>query len=313
MKQFLLKIMVFGSLFFIVEKGLYFFIQNAPNKEYDKRLELILDGKMWKDVIIIGSSRGANNISAKQLEVETGLSTYNLSYRGSDIVFHEFILKTVLKYNAKPKKVLLFMDNAYQFIDEPTLSFRFDRLAPLKNYDYINDELIKRKKKNYISKFLYGARINRKDFSLKNVNILPVNIMTTHGSKLLESKPNDSLKYLNQTNSYNKASEDLVKLESFKSIQELCKKNDIDLYFVFSPTYGDFDNDFLNRFKALINLEEHIIIYDTTNVIYKNKKLFRDHTHLLKNGAEVFTSEISTFINSKKDTSKNENSLNNRD
>lgn len=294
MKQFLVKILIFGSLFFIVEKGFYLIVKKASEKEYDKRLELIIKGEMEKDILIIGSSRGANNISAKQLEAQTMLNTYNLSYRGSDVMFHEFILKTVLKYNKKPKKVLLFIDNGYQFIEEQSLNFRFDRLKPLKKYNYINNQLIQRNQSSYFSKFLYALRLNKTDFSFKKLNVKEVNIMTTHGSKMLRVKPNDSLQYLKKIKKFTDK-EDATKIESFKSIQNICKHNNIALYFVFSPGFKTFNTVAYNRFKTFVNPEEHVIVYDTTR--YKDKNLFRDHGHLFKNGAKLFTKEVSAFIN----------------
>lgn len=300
MKLFLKHILLFGVLFFILEKGLYYFIQNAPQKEYDKRLELILDGKMEKDIVIIGSSRGAHNISAKQLEDETGLSSYNLSYRGSNVIFHEFILKTLLLYNKNPKKVLLVIDNGYQFVIAHSLQFRYDRLYPVKNFSYINDKLIEDNKKNYLSKFLNSVRINHSDLFLKPKKVNEVNLMTSHGSKLLKEKLNYKLKYRFESKKYNIKEEELDKLNSFKAIQNMCSKNDIDLYFVFTPGFMSFDNEFFTRFRKLKNSEEHIIIYDSLNQKYKEKTLFRDHEHMNSQGAMVFTSEISELLSSTK-------------
>jgi hypothetical protein len=299
MKRFLKHILFFGLLFFTIEKGLYFFIQNAPNKEYDKRLEFVLQGKMEKDIIIIGSSRGANNISAKQMEDETGLSTYNLSYRGSNVIFHQFILETLLLYNKKPQKVLLVIDDEYEFLMDHSLHFRFDRLYPLKNYSYINNKLIDSKKKSYVSKFLYAAKIDREDFSLKPKRVYPINLMTSHGSKLLPKKENNDLEFINESKNYNILEEESLKLRSFKSIQEMCSSKEIDLYFVLTPDFKSFDVTFLKRFEKLVKKKEHIIVYDTLDKRYKDYSIFRDQTHMCSEGAEIFTSELSQFMKSK--------------
>ncbi|WP_292944073.1 hypothetical protein [Olleya sp. UBA1516] len=300
MKLFIKHILLFGLLFFIVEKGLYYFIQNAPKKEYDKRLELILEGKMEKDIVIIGSSRGANNVSAKQLEEKTGFSCYNLSYRGSSVIFHEFILKTLLLHNNKPKKVLLVIDNGYQFIKEHSLHFRFDRLNPLKNYGYIHEKLIENNKKSFLSNFFYSFKVNREDFSLKPKRIYEIDVMTSHGSKLLKAKNNEKLEYINEVKKYEINEEELAKLEAFNSIQRMCSNNDIELYLVFTPGLMTFDTDFLKRFKKLVSPDEKIIVYDTLDERYKEKDIYRDHTHMFSKGAKIFTSEISDFINSNK-------------
>lgn len=299
MKRFLKHILFFGLLFFTIEKGLYFFVQNAPNKEYDKRLEFVLQGKMEKDIIIIGSSRGANNISAKQMEDETGLSTYNLSYKGSNIIFHEFILETLLLHNKKPQKVLLVIDDEYEFLMDHSLHFRYDRLYPLKNYSYINNKLIDSKKKSYVSKFLYAAKIDREDFSLKPKRVYPINLMTSNGSKLLPKKENNDLEFINESKNYNILEEESLKLRSFKSIQEMCSSKEIDLYFVLTPDFKSFDVTFLKRFEKLVKKKEHTIVYDTLDKRYKDYSIFRDQTHMCSEGAEIFTSELSQFMKSK--------------
>jgi hypothetical protein len=299
MKRFLKHIFFFGLLFFIIEKGLYFFIQNAPNKEYDKRLEFVLQGKMEKDIIIIGSSRGVNNISAKQMEDETGLSTYNLSYRGSNVIFHQFILETLLLYNKKPQKVLLVIDDEYEFLMDHSLHFRFDRLYPLKNYSYINNKLIDSKKKSYVSKFLYAAKIDREDFSLKPKRVDPINLMTSHGSKLLPKKENNDLEFINVSKNYNTLQEESSKIRSFKAIKEMCSSKGIDLYFVFTPDFKSFNDSFLKRFEKLVKKKEHLIVYDTLDKRYKDYTIFRDQTHMCSEGAAIFTSELSQFMKSK--------------
>ncbi|AXT20751.1 hypothetical protein D7030_11735 [Flavobacteriaceae bacterium AU392] len=297
MKKFLLNIVVFSALFFIVEKSIYFFIANAPNKEYDKRLEYILKGEMNKNLIVLGSSRGANNIIAEQLQNETGLTSYNLSYRGADIVFQEFLLKTLLKFNTKPKKVILIIDDIYEFNYEPTLKFRIDRLSPLKKYNYINNELIRRGNKNVLSKIFCLSRVNRKDFNLKKNNVLPINKMTAFGSKVILSKGNSKMTYKSTFEKYSTEFEQKEKLHAFSRIQELCKSNQIELIFIFPPNYRIFNTSFLNRFNELVQQENKIMIYDTLNPVYKNESYYRDVSHLMKNGAEIFTSEVSTFIN----------------
>jgi hypothetical protein len=103
MKKFIFNFLLFIIVFFIFDKIFFIFIYFAPNNKVDKRLELVINGGINKDCIIFGSSRGARNIIAKQIEKETGLSSYNLSYPGSDIEFHEFLLRSFLKFNKNQK------------------------------------------------------------------------------------------------------------------------------------------------------------------------------------------------------------------
>ena len=106
MRSFLIKILAIVVLFFVIEKVLWFVMEYQPQKEYDNRLKLVLDGEMNKDIIVFGSSKGAADVLASQLEKETGLSSYNLSYLGSDITYHDFVLETLLRYNKSPKKII---------------------------------------------------------------------------------------------------------------------------------------------------------------------------------------------------------------
>jgi hypothetical protein len=63
-----------------------------------------------------------------------------------------------LKYNKKAENGSLTIDNPHEM--KKTLNFRFDRLYPLAKYNYITQELIRQKKKNVFSWFLF-MRLNR--------------------------------------------------------------------------------------------------------------------------------------------------------
>ena len=152
MKHFLYKILLFCLAFFVFEKLFYFVLFLAPTLENDKRLEMVINGEMNKDLIILGSSRGARSIIAGQIEDSLNISAYNLSYPGSDITFHEFMLRSLIKYNDKPRVVLLAVDDTIEFV-ESNLEFRFDRLYPLAEYNYINNEIILSKENNFWFKF----------------------------------------------------------------------------------------------------------------------------------------------------------------
>lgn len=300
MKRFLLHIALFVLLFLIIDQIFYVFIAHAPKKEYDQRLQQVLDGQMNKDVIILGSSRGANNIIAKQLEDSTGWSAYNLSYRGSNIEFQEFLLKTLLKYNQPPKYLLLVIDNESEFKTVSTLNFRYDRLFPLKNYSYINDYLVLHHKQNVLSKYLNLACVKRKDFSWSPKSVLPINVLTSHGSKINALDSDSTLVYKEEIKPYDTLDEDIKKLNAFKSIQHMCDTNGIQLIYVFPPNFVVFNTNFYKRFKELDVDTNNVMIYNQKELKYQNYKYFKDESHLNKFGAEVFTKELSEYIKSYK-------------
>jgi hypothetical protein len=297
MRLFFKHILLFAVLFFIIEKSAWFLLELAPDRQYDKRLENLINGKINKDLLIIGSSRGAGNILAGQLEKQTGLTSYNLSYQGSNVNFHEFILKTALKFNEKPKKVLLAIDNPTQFVGDISIRYRVDVLQPLTKYNYINKTLVEEKVNNKLSYAFCLARLNKNHFRFKNREAPTINPLDSFGTMPLIKRKNLNLVYNDNVLAYSKDLEEESRLKAFKNIQSICLENNIELIYVFSPNFKAFNTSFFKRFKELVPNNHKIIVFNQDNKVYRDQDYFYDYAHLLKNGAEIFTSEISDFIN----------------
>ena len=311
MKRFITYIIQFAVLFFIIEKVTWLGVLNGPEKQFDRRIESVVKGEMHKELIILGSSRGIGNIIAGQLEAETQLSTYNLSYHGSNVNFQEFVLKTLLKYNEKPKLIVLSIDNPSQFIEDETLSFRDDMLKPFTRYNVINEALIERGVSSRLSTFLCSARLYKPHFLWRQKEPHKNNPQDSLGTRPLLEKTSLYLFYDKNVKPYDSSKELPEKVNAFKNIQALCKANGIALVYAISPSFNAFNYNFYKRFKTMVD-ERHIVVYDTLRPEYKNTFYYFDYSHLLKSGARLFTSEISTFINqNKKQIFYNENSLNN--
>jgi len=145
MRKFVINCIFFFIIFFILEKSLILLRNKLPDRELDKRLEYIITGKVNSDIIVMGSSRGARDIVASQLADSLRTSAYNLSYPGSNIYFHEYLLTELLKNgNKKPKVLILVIDDPYEMEDNYSLQFRFDRLYPLVKYKSIRNTLTER-------------------------------------------------------------------------------------------------------------------------------------------------------------------------
>ncbi|MFV8346506.1 hypothetical protein [Flavobacterium sp. ZB4P13] len=301
MKKFLIKLLLFGFVFFILDKLFYVFLYVSPNLEVDKRLELLLKGKINKEIIVMGSSRGARNVVASQIEKETSLSAYNISYPGSNIEFHQFLLETLLKYNQKPKIIVLVLDDPAQLLDAESINFRVERLYPLVKYNYINQELIKRGEKNELSWFLCLARINKSNFNIRNKKFTVEDSIRSCGSMPLSfHRKKRAYNYVVDTLRYPIEKELEIKKVAFSRFQNLCKRNDIRLILAFSPNFKTHNKHFENRIKQLSFPKNQFFIYDTTNTKYRNKDYFYDESHLNIKGAKLFTSELSQFINMNK-------------
>ena len=293
MKKILIQILLFSFTFFLFEKVFYVSLYVSPKLEIDKRLEYIINGNMNKDLIVLGSSRGARNIIASQIEDSLNISSYNLSYPGSDIEFHKFLLQSLIKYNEKPKIVLLVVDDNAELLPSESINFRFDRLYPLAKYNYINNEMIERSKKSFLSKFFILARINKRNFDIREKHFSALDTLKDCGSMPISfQRENREFVFNNEKPSYDLDDELSVKIMAFNKFQDLCISNNIKLIIVYPPNFKKHNILFENRIEKLSYPKVSSIIHDTANQVYKNKDYYYDEGHLKTNGAIIFTNDI---------------------
>lgn len=293
MKKLLINILIFCIAFFMLDKVFYVFLMLSPTLEKDKRLEKVINGEINKDLIVLGSSIGARNIIAGQIEDSLKISSYNLSYPGSNIEFHEFVLRSLLKFNKKPKIVLLALDNPAELLPNGTINFRLDRLYPLAKYNYINNEMIKQGEKNFLSEFLVLARISETNFNFREKHFSNLDTIIGCGSMPISFQRKESKFNFNNKNNNDHIKDELPnKVESFLRFQKLCTSNNIKLYLVFSPYFKINNRSFEKRIKQLSSPEVSFYSYDTLNKAYKDKSFFYDESHLQYKGAIIFTNEI---------------------
>lgn len=282
----------------MLDKIFYIFLYTAPQLEADRRLEFLLNGKINKELIVIGSSRGAYNIIASQIEKETGKSAYNISYAGSNVQFHLFLLKALLKFNKRPETVIISIDNPYEFLFVESFDFRYDRLYPLEKYNYINDELIKQNEKSKLSWFLCLARLNKSNFTFTKKNA-PVDspIMACGSMPFIKDFNKKQITFNTKKERYPVEKELKSKIEAFLEFQQICHSNNIKLIYCFAPNFRVYNQTLENRIKSISIPENKFFVYDTTDVRYQNKDYFHDDSHLNIKGAKLFSSELSKFIN----------------
>ena len=300
MDKFIRKILLLGFVFFLFDKIFYLFLVVSPSLEKDCRLEQVITGKLNKEIIILGSSRGARNIIAGQIEDSISRSTYNLSYPGSDIEFHEFLLESLLEFNQKPKLILLAVDDSDELLPDPKAGFRYDVLYPLARYNYINNEMIARGQKSILSKILVLARINKRNFDIREKTFNELDTIITCGSMPISfQRKNRSFKYNYAIEQYNKHIESDNKVKAFLEFQNFCIDNNIKLVLVFSPNFRRHNPMFEHRLRQLTDPNVDYLIYDASNKIYEDKSYYYDENHLQTKGAVIFTNEIINFIKTK--------------
>jgi hypothetical protein len=274
----------------MVDKLLYWKIQNMPDREVDKRLELILEGKMDKEILIFGSSRAQHNLYADIIQDSLKQSAFNLGYRGCNIDFQVFLLKTLLKHNKKPKIIILTVDDDREFLKEKTLQFRYDKLYSLVKYQEITNELIFRKEISPFAVGLFSARIGWEQF-LKPKAITRYENWTKGGTVLLDFTAADFDKKIKQSKKYNQKLELAERLAAFAEFQSFCKKENIQLYVVVPPNFAMRNEVFINRVKGLL-VDKKTEFYSENSPLFKDSNYFSDPSHLNKVGAIEYTNQI---------------------
>ena len=303
MKSFIKYSIIFLLTFFILEKGLIFLRNKLPEKELDKRLELLITGKVNANIIVMGSSRGARDIIASQLSDSFKTSAYNLSYPGSNIFFHEYLLQELLKHpNKKPTLIILAVDDAYELKVNPSINFRLDRLYPLVKYKDIRNTLIEKGEKNkYLSALLIVHQLSISNLDLRTKHFKDQDTLLADGSMPISYQSKKFSKHFSKKyTSYSSNIEDAAKLISFKNFIKICNDNNIQLLLACAPNFGNPSIGFKERMESFSGAGTYLMSYDTSNTVYKNANYYFDLGHLQKNGATIFTAEIVNFINNKK-------------
>jgi len=310
MGKFALKLVVFAAIFLVFDKLFILVAHFSAEAEADKRLEYLINGTINKDIIIIGSSTGSRDIIASQIEEETGLSTFNLCYPGSNVEFHEFILRTLVKFNESPEIMLLVVDDDVELLYEESIIYRKDRLYPLVKYPYIWRELAEREERDkFLSNFVVLNRLNKYNFDIRKKKFTEIDTIQDCGSMPISWKPDDmEFDYIYGERTYSQDEELPEKVKAYMDIIETCKTNSIKLVVVFPPVYKTHSKAFEKRIRELSGEEAYFYVYNTDNPLYRLEDNYFDATHLMQNAATTYTDELISYLN---DLIENEIDINN--
>ncbi|MCK5691771.1 MAG: hypothetical protein KAI08_02950 [Bacteroidales bacterium] len=300
MKKFALRLLLFAAIFLIYDKLFIIVARRSAEAEVDKRLEYLVRGEINKDIIIAGSSTGSRDILAARVEEETGHSIYNLCFPGSGVEFHEFVLNTLIEFNEAPRIVLLMVDDDVELINHPPLIFRKDRLYPLVQYPPIWKELARQENTApFFSSFIVLQRLTKYNFDLRQKSFTPMDTVIACGSMPVSWKRDDLiLEYGTGERIYDIEKEIPEKVEAFKGIIETCHANNIRLVLVFPPIFQAHSLSFENRIRQLAGEGVDYYVYNTENKNYRDEDYFNDETHLMRDGAMIFTDEIIQYLKS---------------
>lgn len=234
------------------------------------------------DYIFLGSSRVENSIIAAEIEKKTGKQVLNLGFQAAKLKDIYTLLQLIKTYNIKNKKVFVQIDYIYN-IEEGYSNVLQYEIMP-----YVRDNAIT---KSYLDKHFeypnllyyfpfyrfsdYDSKIGFRELVLnileKKTGVQKEKGFVGLGGELENCKfglPTS----VNNRNVY------------FDQIQYFAKKNNIEIVYYCSPMSLQTKNkDYISKLK--VKIPE---LHDFSTVI-KDDKLFKDCTHLNKNGAAFFT------------------------
>jgi hypothetical protein len=303
MKNFLLKSLIFVVLFFSIDFIISKFISyGAINRQNDRRLDKLLNGEFKYDVLIMGSSRASYDIIPKEIINSTKLSTFNFGYPGSNIDFHETLLRLVINSGQSPKYLILVLDDNKELLENKDLKYRFDALFPYTKNDSIKEILIGRNKKN----FLISKVSNTYN---ENQNLIPALYYLTSGAEPFDplnniqsdgSMPIPSTKSKISSFGLNKPpykikDESRYLRNKFMSFTRLCKLKKIQLIYLLPPNFYNPTSNFYNRMKHLAGPESLFINYSGIKL---PPTMFFDKAHLNEDGAILISRKLSEEIKS---------------
>ena len=287
---------MFLLIVFIIDKAAVLLIGLKRKFDVDFRLEMLLEGKLNKDILVLGPSTASRDILAGMIEDSLGASTINLSDYSADIIYTNFIFQTYLKTNRTPKIVCLSLTSSIELQNETGFSpliYREDKLVPFLDYKVVNEEFIRRNKHSFVSRFMFSARmrLSHLTFNYKTQNSLDT-ILPCGSKPIFLPHIKKDIKFIDTIMDYNPEFDDQKKLNAFRDLINTCDKNNIELLLLIPPMYRTFDVKAYNHMKQFESDYCHLLSYDTLNSLYKDTALYYDWAHLNIEGAKIYTQEI---------------------
>lgn len=301
MKKIILKLAIFLALLLVLDRAIAAAISDAViARQYDTRIEKIMEQEMNYSILVLGSSRAARNVRPDEITEITGLSMYNLGFPGADIDYNEDILRLVIEAGNKPKKILFVADDDFEVIEHPAINFRIDTFYPFLKYRAIADIICERGIKEclptYISHtYTQNINLNEAIAYYREGPLQPdaLNNIQSDGSIPIKIKSDDfaQMTYDSAERTYDKSKESPLLLDEFAKIIKLCDDNDIELIILFPPCYKKPTIGFKERIMELAGGNQRFLDFADTPE-FRKKELYYDQNHLDAAGSLVFSKNL---------------------
>ncbi|MEO0731828.1 MAG: hypothetical protein AAFZ52_03265 [Bacteroidota bacterium] len=297
MAKLLIKCGVFLLLLVLVDKAFLPVRQSAPARQEDQRLHRLFSGELNKELIVIGSSRGAADIEAWALEAGLNLEAFNLSYGGTDVDMHTYLLEQLVAHNDAPRMIIKIIDDSFELTAADKNRFRFDVLYPLVRHAPVREELVRRGEKNYwLTQLFITHQLSKSAYDPRPVSPASDTIRR-YGLMPKSGHIKDKEQYLSRREGpYEEERELAYKLAAFRAFQQLAHEHGIRVVYAIPPSFKPPTPGFRERITELLRSDE-LLFYNPAEVTqYQDRSLFSDPYHLNAYGAKCYTRDLLRFL-----------------
>lgn len=291
MKRFIIRLLVFLSLMFILDRGFGVamkYLQEHAKGGYVGHHNYILN-QANEDILIFGSSRAIHHYNPRIIEDSLGMSCYNCGQDGNGIVLF-YGWWQIIKQRYKPKMIIYDVYPSFDMLAENNSKY----LGWLRS-EYNNDNVkrifedVDRTEKYKMQSMMY--RFNSK-FLQNLIDYVHPIFQISHNGYLPLRRELDKMK-IRKHKVVDKLNFDKNKLNYLELLMKETKSQGVKLVFVASPVwYGKSDK----QFELLIELchRQNVPFYNFSNdtCYVGHDEMFKDGAHLNDYGAGVFTKMI---------------------
>lgn len=316
MREFASRAIRIFIILYVVILGLQFVLDHFLSKENscnNNTWHKIFEGELDTDIAILGTSRAEVHYDTEVIERITGLKTYNLGLSGSPYSILKIRWRSYINRNKKPKILILDLD-ASNLQDSKELFEKFQYL-PYFNSDEYQSFAKENDDDFYFEKLIpmykyrgYEMKIFKQLKTIKNTELCSRSVNGYIGKDLNWSqKEYDNFKRILNDDRDDAGEFELdVFDEGLSVLKEIiadCKKNNIKLFFIWSPSFHEshtYQAEYKRHADSLLSniaLKETIPYLNfSKDSLCLNKNYFYNSMHLNKKGATIFSEKIGDLI-----------------
>lgn len=300
------RLLLFGAFLLLLACSLHMAITSGLRRIKTSAFgasNQIMDGRVNAQIVVTGSSRALVQYDPRIVQSVTGHSTFNLGRNGSQTDMQVAFLKAYLAHNHKPELVVHNLD-AFTFVTTRRI---FD---PTQYMPYLWDREL------YEASSQINPRIWRSRYvPLYGYVVEDMNLAWTKGvAGFFGWSPREDYflgfnpRHTQWTGDFESFAASHPKGVTFDidpaAIQQLedliltCKKNGIELIFIYSPEYDQMQAMTSNRkqifaqFRQLAD-RDGIPLWDYSDWSHNgDKRVFYNSQHLNAEGAEIFSKDV---------------------